>query len=219
MSWHVKNWNKFQHFKDRRPPWIKLYRDILDDPDWHELDGEDAKRLTMIWVVASEDLGTLPDVRKLAFRLRLSEIKTEQLLNRLSHWLYQDDINVISEQHQVDIPEKERETEREIEEEKESCSNEFERFWEVYPRRVAKKLAEKALTKALRETTIESILDAVRKQRDSWTDPKFIPHPNAWLDAGRWSDQVNGEAKRPLPSSEEMERIRANYYKKQAEAI
>ena len=27
----IKNWNRFQHFKDRKPPWIKLYRDILDD--------------------------------------------------------------------------------------------------------------------------------------------------------------------------------------------
>lgn len=34
----IKNWSKFQHFKDRKPPWVKLYRDILDDIEWHELD-------------------------------------------------------------------------------------------------------------------------------------------------------------------------------------
>ena len=39
MTYRIKGWVKFQHFKDRRPPWIKLYRDILEDPDWHDLDG------------------------------------------------------------------------------------------------------------------------------------------------------------------------------------
>jgi hypothetical protein len=33
MTYRVKDWTKFQHFKDRRPPWIKLYRDILDNRD------------------------------------------------------------------------------------------------------------------------------------------------------------------------------------------
>jgi len=115
----VKNWNKFQHFKDRRPPWIKLYRDILDDVNWHELDPVAAKALVMLWVIASEDGGKLPDNKTLAFRLRLPEKTTVQLLNKLSHWLEQDDINLISERYQADTPETERETEREKETEKE----------------------------------------------------------------------------------------------------
>lgn len=65
----VRNWRKFQHFKDRRPPWIKLHRDLLNDPDWHGLDGNDAKYLVMLWMIASEDEtreGLLPDVGKIA---------------------------------------------------------------------------------------------------------------------------------------------------------
>ena len=49
----IKNWSQFQHFKDRRPPWIKLYRDILDDIEWHELDAKSAKVLVMLWLIAS----------------------------------------------------------------------------------------------------------------------------------------------------------------------
>lgn len=96
MAARVKNWKKFQHFKDRRPPWIKLYRDLLDDPDWHELSGDEAKALVMIWLVASENDGILPDNRKLAFRLRLGEREVETLLKCLSHWLERDDIEAIS---------------------------------------------------------------------------------------------------------------------------
>lgn len=94
----VKNWAKHQHFKDRRPPWIKLYRDILDDIEWNDLDGEDAKTLVMLWLIASENSGVLPDVKTLAFRLRRSAKDVEKQLSRLSGWLiserYQDDINV-----------------------------------------------------------------------------------------------------------------------------
>jgi hypothetical protein len=112
----VKNWSKFQHFKDRRPPWIKLYKNLLDDPDWHALDGDTAKALVMVWLVASEDeaqQGNLPDPRRLAFRLRTTESKIINALEKMSHWLEQDDITAISPRYQDDAPETETETETE----------------------------------------------------------------------------------------------------------
>lgn len=118
MTYRIKGWVKFQHFKDRRPPWIKLYRDILEDPDWHDLDGDTAKILVALWLLASEDEdqeGKLPDARRLAFRLRVSETKVNQALTKLSHWLEHDDIDVISTGYQVDAPETERETETKTE--------------------------------------------------------------------------------------------------------
>jgi hypothetical protein len=142
MSFKIKNWSKFQHFKDRRPPWIKLYRDLLDDIDWHELDPLAAKCLVMIWLIASEDDGRLPDLKKLAFRLRLPENQIKSIVSKLSHWLEQDDITMISERYQDDLPETERETEKEREKETDispkqvrtSYSKEFELFWDGYPR-------------------------------------------------------------------------------------
>lgn len=116
MTYRIKGWAKFQHFKDRRPPWIKLYREILEDPDWHDLDGDTAKVLVALWLLASEDEdqeGKLPDARRLAFRLRLSETKINQALSKLSHWLEHDDIDVISTGYQGDAPETE---ERQIKE-------------------------------------------------------------------------------------------------------
>jgi len=113
----IKNWTKFQHFKDRRPPWVKLYRDILDDLEWHELDPLAAKVLVMLWLIASEDDGRIPDTKTLAFRLRLTEIKTKEIVIKLSHWLEQDDISVISNGYQVDSTETETETETDKEKE------------------------------------------------------------------------------------------------------
>ena len=87
---YIKGWKNFQHFKDRTPPWIKLYRGLLDDPDWFGLDDEAAKVLVMLWLIASEDKklkGCLPCINKLSFRLRRSESETEQILSRLGDWL------------------------------------------------------------------------------------------------------------------------------------
>ena len=118
----VKNWAKFQHFKDRRPPWVKLYRDILDDIEWHKLDGDSAKMLINIWLIASEYSGEVPDIATLAFRLRITENQVKKALSSLGHWLiserYQDDINLIQKISATDIevPLREREeTEKETE--------------------------------------------------------------------------------------------------------
>jgi hypothetical protein len=121
----VKNWEKFQHFKDRRPPWIKLYRDLLDDVEWHELSGDDSKTLVMIWLIASEGLGELPDKKSLSFRLRMTTKQLEAALNRLSHWLitdrYQDDIKVSQIKSVADVS-NHQETETETETETESTN-------------------------------------------------------------------------------------------------
>ncbi len=116
----IKNWAKFQHFKDRRPPWVKLYRDILDDIEWHELDPQAAKVLVMLWLIASEDDGNLPDIKKLAFRLRMTEKQTSDCIFKLSHWVERDDIKPISSRYQDDRLETETETETEKEREREA---------------------------------------------------------------------------------------------------
>jgi len=118
----IKDWETFQHFKDRRPPWIKLYRDLLDDPDWHFLDPACAKVLVMLWLIASEDksgTGKLPSISNLCFRLRTDEKTLKKTLTQLSHWVICDDIATISRRYRDGPPETETETEVEGETEAE----------------------------------------------------------------------------------------------------
>lgn len=42
----VKNWDTYQHYKDRSPPWIKLHRDILSSQTWVMID-DDKKALAI----------------------------------------------------------------------------------------------------------------------------------------------------------------------------
>ena len=114
MSYRIKGWSDFQHFKDRTPPWIKLYRSILDDQEWFALSGDAAKFLIMLWLLASEDkthMGVIPSTVKIAFRLRLSVSQTETLIKAVKSWLIHDDDNMTSTCHQADVPETEGEGE------------------------------------------------------------------------------------------------------------
>lgn len=158
----IKNWDRFQHFKDRKPIWIKLYRDLLDDLNWHELDGKSAKALVMIWLIASEDLGKLPETKTLAFRLRMSEKETKEVVTKLSQWLEQDDINTISDGYQDDMPEKRREeTDKEKEKEKDTPTGVSQQVWDSF---VKQRKTKKAQVTAL-------VIDGIQKEADKagWT--------------------------------------------------
>jgi hypothetical protein len=77
----------------------------------------------------------------------------------------------------------------------------FERFWEIYPRKVAKGDALKAWAKANPDDALtEKILAAVSaaKGRPQWLneDGKFIPYPATWLNRGQWDDSASGSEKR-----------------------
>jgi hypothetical protein len=158
----IKNWDRFQHFKDRKPIWIKLYRDLLDDLNWHELDGKSAKALVMIWLIASEDLGKLPEIKTLAFRLRMSEKETKEVVTKLSQWLEQDDINTISDGYQDDMPEKRREeTDKEKEKETDTPTGVSQQVWDSF---VKQRKIKKAQVTAL-------VIDGIQKEADKagWT--------------------------------------------------
>jgi hypothetical protein len=166
----IKGWSHFQHFKDRKPPWIKLYRELLDDVEWHELDPKAAKALVMFWLIASENDGNLPDIKTLAFRLRTTPAEIKSLISKLSHWLIQDDISMISERYQLDTLETERETELETEKEiekEEELLAQFLEIKQVYPKRGGGQRwpdAEKAYrTRRAEGVTHESIIDGVRR--------------------------------------------------------
>lgn len=185
----IKNWSKFQHFKDRRPPWVKLYRDLLDDPDWHELDAEAAKILVSLWLLASEDEeqeGKLPDAKRIAFRLRIPVNKVNQALTKLEHWLYHSDINAISERYQLDAPETETYTEKETE-----TDDGFDEFWKLYGKKGTKKKAQTSWKRIKPSIELQlDIYNATRLYVQSTPDIQFRKNAETWLNNECWNDEV-----------------------------
>lgn len=57
----VRNWEKFQHYKDRNPPWIKNYLDIDDaSHPFSKLSFADQGRLQKIWRWAAKVDNRIP---------------------------------------------------------------------------------------------------------------------------------------------------------------
>jgi len=52
-TFSVRNWDAFQHYKDRNPPWIKLHNHLLDDYEFESLPDNTKCHLLCIWMLAS----------------------------------------------------------------------------------------------------------------------------------------------------------------------
>lgn len=198
---HVKDWPRFQHYKDRNPPWVKLHKSLLDDPDYHELTPEAAKVLPLLWLAASEYStdGSLPNIKKLSFRLHYACTVLAGLIKQLDHWIIVDDSNLLAPCKQVATPETETETKTETKTEPRACAldTDFDSFWKSYPKKIGKKAALRAFTTARKSgcPDIVTLVLAIEKQAksDQWRRDggKFIPNPATWLNQGRWDDEVS----------------------------
>lgn len=56
----VKNWDAFQHYGKRNPPWIKLHRALLDDYAFCSLPDAAKGHLMLLWLYASQNDGQVP---------------------------------------------------------------------------------------------------------------------------------------------------------------
>ena len=88
----------------------------------------------------------------------------------------------------------------------------FERFWKIYPRRVAKKNALVAWKDENAGEQIDEILESVRAalRSDQWRDGRYIPYPETWLRGRRWEDEVGAGADRRhrKPTEAEKEAVK-----------
>lgn len=200
----VKNWEQFQHYKDRSPTWIKLHKSLLDDREFHRLTDASRALAPCIWLLASEskDGSIAHDAEAIAFRLRRSVKEIESAIRPLITAgfliVFHDASKPLSEpEHdasKVLALARSREERRE-EERREDRASRFGRFWTAYPKQKSKGDAEKAW-KAINpdEPLTERILAAiaVAKSSHEWTKQsgQFIPYPATWLRAKGWEDSI-----------------------------
>lgn len=111
----VKNWEDFQHYKDRSPPWIKLHRDLLRDYEFSCLQDASKLLLMQIWLLASQLDNKIPtDTKWLGRQLPYDgEINLKPLFDMGYILPAQDDSNTLAGRKQSAIEETETETETE----------------------------------------------------------------------------------------------------------
>jgi hypothetical protein len=55
----VRNWERFQHYKDREPVWIKLYLELRSSDEWRQLTLSARGLLVCLWIEYAAAQGVL----------------------------------------------------------------------------------------------------------------------------------------------------------------
>jgi len=215
-----KNWIEFQHYRNRRPPWIKLHRALLDDSNYMRLPTASRAIAPLLWLLASEsDDGEFDgSIEELSFRLRRPEDEIRDgLAPLLDAEFFLDASTMLAAcmQHaSSEGEERERRGEGEFvatapalappkpskkKQPPATYPEDFETFWAVYGRRGQKPQAFAQWKKLepdreLAETIVAAAMEW--NARHDGVDEKgqdlrqFQPHPFRWLRDRRWEDDL-----------------------------
>jgi hypothetical protein len=207
-TFSVKNFERFQHYKDRSPPWIKLYNELLDDYEFGRLPDASKMHLIAIWLLASRSENKIPyDPAWVARRIN-ANTKVDLTLLACSGFIVVDQTLPSTEQDAskpiADCLSREREegeTEQRREEEKDTPlrSDDWPKdfgdlFWKAFPRKTEKLSAMKKLA-VIRKSGIVTFADlmaGVKRYAEATktTEQRYVKHPTTWLNAGCWADEL-----------------------------
>ena len=209
---NVCGWDKWQTYRKDRgtPPWIKVHRNLMTNPEWVSLDDAEKGQLVSIWLIAADRGGKIPDdptvIQMMAMLRSTPDISKFVALGFLEDDGCQVVVKLASSGCHSDAPETEAETETETETDKplvpskkapakESYSELFESFWMAYPgnRRGNKKNAFREWKKIPDEQRLHlsSIVERRKLNDLDWRREKFkyVPHCERYLKGERWLDE------------------------------
>lgn len=197
----VRNWEEWQTYRKDRPapPWIKIHRRLLLDPDFITLSDSERSHILLIWVAAASKNGVINDDPKVVQRLINSDVPPDlekflslQLLEKVRKRGRQKDAKKTSQRRQNVTPE---ERGKKKEEETLNPLAGFEAFWSAYSKKNSKGQAQKAWVKLSPDDDLQNrIMTALEnaKRSEQWLTQggRFIPYPATWLNARGWEDEL-----------------------------
>jgi predicted phage replisome organizer len=119
----------------------------------------------------------------------LEKIREQTRKRVATHREKQKDVTLhVTQRNATDI-DKELDIDKE-KEKKNSYSNEFERFWSIYPRKVDKKKAFKSFKGVIKQHSLDIVLTGTEKyaKQVKGTENKFIKHPATFLNNDSFID-------------------------------
>ena len=190
----ITNWDTWQTFRKDRgtPPWIKVYRNLLSNAEWVSLSDAEKGQLVSIWLLAADKDGKIPDDPMLIKRMAMLDLQPN--LNKFIELGFMtgkcqpDGNQMVTTCPQVDAPEKRQSR---SEKSKDTGQNEFDLWWNEYPKKVKKKESLK-IWKRTKPDTQTLIADTQNRiQNDSNWLRGFVPDPTTYLNGERWNDELN----------------------------
>ena len=174
----IKNHRAHQHYKDRRPPWIKLHVAILDDYAFSCLQDASKAHLLLLGVLASKMDNRIPfDADFLARKLGATgPVDVEVLVSYGFVDVSEDDASTtLAPRKQMPIVETETETEKKLPVPRKAAAGDenFERTWRKLPKRSgtnSKPDAQKAWRARLAAGVDPAEMEAGAERYKAWAD-------------------------------------------------
>ena len=213
------NWQEYQHYKDRAPPWIKLHFSILSSRHWIKLD-ESGKLLAIVcMMLASRNAGEVECDEE--YIMAVGNLKKrpdfdalvdcgfceycDGLLDGCKHDasnLQQGSVSTSNlslnmssdlEKSKIDGFEGSK---------KDVDDHDANLIYAAYPRKVARKLAMRAIIRAMEKTPAELLIVLTRQYAEArrGQDENFTPHPSTWFNQERFNDAP--ETWKPKPAEQ-----------------
>lgn len=203
----IKDWSKYQSYKDRRPPWIRFHRTILDDYTFQSMSADGRALLPMLWLLACEDEDPTSGLIKaseeeIVFRLRMTKKTLSAALMELQGVGFVACINSVTDhirnRNQTVPPETEAETETETET---KIIFNFGEWYNLYPIKKGREKAIKSYHRVIKNKAVthKELMEGLQRNlediKQNKTEKKFIKHPATWLNQGCWADEYDSPQK------------------------
>lgn len=157
-------------------------------------------QLVSLWLLAADHDGKIPDdpmtLQKLCFMSKKPDLELFISLGFIDK-RRQGGVKVATLGSQRDAPEEIR-----LEAETDKTLTQFEKFWEVYPRKVGKIDAEKVWSKldpgnGLVNKILKSVGDHCETHDWIKDGGEYIPYPAKFLRQGYWENEINKNQEGP----------------------
>lgn len=204
----VKDWRRFQHYSDRAPNWIKLYRELLTDYEFTQLPDAQRWHLVGIWLLSAPRDGAIPnDPKWVSSQLMSTEKVDLNALVRAGFLLLEEDNLTFAsspctapDTHISDLEEK-REEKKRGEKSREEFSPMFEQAWSLYPKRPGQ--SKQAAYKAWQARMVEKVDPAYLVERVrayasyctlQGTEPAYVLHAATFFGPSKRYEADYGDA-------------------------
>lgn len=188
----IKNWQDFQHYKDRCPPWIKLHYELMTSKDWVKFDDASKLLAVVCMMLGSRSEGLIED--DLDYLQQVAHLRKKPDLKPLidsGFLILTSDSLADASTMQADAIIEERREEKNI-------SEFFEVFWSEYPRKTDKAAARLKFQSKVKD--FDKVMEGLRRYKaeieNKKTAPEYIKHAKTWLNGECWENQLETPVKK-----------------------
>jgi hypothetical protein len=203
----IVEWEKYQHYKDRNPPWIKLHRELMTSNTWVSVDDASRVLAIAIMMLAAATGNKIP--ANPAYVKRVAYLNSDPDFSPLAEVgfieIVDENGNVASapiataSTKQADARPEKRQSRAEQSKTESAppalvaqAEVDFEVWWKVYPKKADKGHAREAFRRTLkRGVSVDTLVAGAQRYRD---DPKrkaeFTKNGATWLVGECWSDET-----------------------------